>query len=174
MAKRGKCGIGRGYLGTGSSVSHSVSSPLYHSFKILKEGAGVSGSHYELTMVLLLCPQGNLACAYETKGVLLLTDINGSDLRFRIYMGSPGFGEELALFYVAEILCVLEDPHNENIVYSASSIWLGPGTISSKSSRLPGTQQERRATLRKYHCPLIREVKLRKAIPQTLPPCPGG
>lgn len=82
-------------------MSHYVSSPLYHRFQILKEGAGVSGSLYDLTMVLLLCPQGNLACAYETNRVLLLTDINGSDLRFRTYMGSPGFDEELALSYMA-------------------------------------------------------------------------
>lgn len=153
-------------------MSHSVSSPLYHRFQILKEGAGVSGSLYDLTMVLLLCPQGNLACAYETNRVLLLTDINGSDLRFRIYMGSPGF-DEVSLVLYGEILCVLEDPHHENIVYSVPSIWLGPGTISSRSSGLPGTQQGRRATLRNYHCPLIREVKLGKAIPQTLPPRPG-
>lgn len=68
-------------------MNHSVSSSLYHRFKILKEGAGVSGSHYDLTMVLLLCSQGNLACAYETDSVLLVTVINGNDLRFHIYMG---------------------------------------------------------------------------------------
>lgn len=68
-------------------MSHSVSSPLYHRFKILKEEAGVSGSHYGLTMELLLCSQGNLACAYETDGVLLLAVINGSDLRGHIYLG---------------------------------------------------------------------------------------
>uniref|UniRef100_A0A452DRR4 G protein-coupled receptor kinase n=1 Tax=Capra hircus TaxID=9925 RepID=A0A452DRR4_CAPHI len=49
---------------------------------------------------------------------LVLTIMNGGDLKFHIYnMGNPGFEEERALFYAAEILCGLEDLHHENIVY---------------------------------------------------------
>ncbi|XP_065779499.1 G protein-coupled receptor kinase 5 isoform X3 [Muntiacus reevesi] len=62
----------------------------------------------------------NLAYAYETKDALclVLTIMNGGDLKFHIYnMGNPGFEEERALFYAAEILCGLEDLHHENIVY---------------------------------------------------------
>ncbi|XP_066880654.1 G protein-coupled receptor kinase 5 isoform X3 [Kogia breviceps] len=62
----------------------------------------------------------NLAYAYETKDALclVLTIMNGGDLKFHIYnMGNPGFEEERALFYAAEILCGLEDLHRENIVY---------------------------------------------------------
>uniref|UniRef100_A0A8C4T659 G protein-coupled receptor kinase n=1 Tax=Erpetoichthys calabaricus TaxID=27687 RepID=A0A8C4T659_ERPCA len=62
----------------------------------------------------------NLAYAYETKDALclVLTIMNGGDLKFHIYnMGNPGFEEERALFYSAEILCGLEDLHRESIVY---------------------------------------------------------
>ncbi|XP_078500040.1 G protein-coupled receptor kinase 5 isoform X1 [Lissotriton helveticus] len=62
----------------------------------------------------------NLAYAYETKDALclVLTLMNGGDLKFHIYsMGNPGFEEERASFYAAEILCGLADLHKENIVY---------------------------------------------------------
>nr|XP_023494212.1 G protein-coupled receptor kinase 5 isoform X2 [Equus caballus] len=62
----------------------------------------------------------NLAYAYETKDALclVLTIMNGGDLKFHIYnMGNPGFDEERALFYAAEILCGLEDLHRENTIY---------------------------------------------------------
>ncbi|XP_057164331.1 G protein-coupled receptor kinase 5 isoform X4 [Ursus arctos] len=62
----------------------------------------------------------NLAYAYETKDALclVLTIMNGGDLKFHIYnMGNPGFEEERALFYAAEILCGLEDLHREHTVY---------------------------------------------------------
>ncbi|KAK2488493.1 hypothetical protein MC885_012587, partial [Smutsia gigantea] len=57
----------------------------------------------------------NLAYAYETKDALclVLTIMNGGDLKFHIYnMGNPGFEEERALFYAAEIL----DLKPENIL----------------------------------------------------------
>ncbi|XP_005999275.1 G protein-coupled receptor kinase 5 [Latimeria chalumnae] len=62
----------------------------------------------------------NLAYAYETKDALclVLTIMNGGDLKFHIYnMGNPGFEEDRALFYAAEILCGLADLHTESIVY---------------------------------------------------------
>ncbi|MGH0149362.1 UNVERIFIED_CONTAM: hypothetical protein FKN15_015158 [Acipenser sinensis] len=62
----------------------------------------------------------NLAYAYETKDALclVLTIMNGGDLKFHIYnMGNPGFDEERAIFYAAEICCGLEDLHRERIVY---------------------------------------------------------
>ncbi|XP_051883174.1 G protein-coupled receptor kinase 5-like isoform X1 [Pristis pectinata] len=62
----------------------------------------------------------NLAYAYETKDALclVLTLMNGGDLKFHIYnMGNPGFEEDRAVFYAAEICCGLGDLHKENIVY---------------------------------------------------------
>lgn len=62
----------------------------------------------------------SLAYAYETKDALclVLTLMNGGDLKFHIYhMGQAGFPEPRAVFYAAEICCGLEDLHRERIVY---------------------------------------------------------
>lgn len=62
----------------------------------------------------------NLAYAYETNDALclVLTIMNGGDLKFHIYnMGTPGLDEQRAVFYAAEICCGLEDLHRERIVY---------------------------------------------------------
>uniref|UniRef100_A0A674PC30 G protein-coupled receptor kinase n=1 Tax=Takifugu rubripes TaxID=31033 RepID=A0A674PC30_TAKRU len=62
----------------------------------------------------------SLAYAYETKDALclVLTLMNGGDLKFHIYhMGESGFDEKRAVFYSAEICCGLEDLHRERIVY---------------------------------------------------------
>uniref|UniRef100_A0A8D3E185 G protein-coupled receptor kinase n=1 Tax=Scophthalmus maximus TaxID=52904 RepID=A0A8D3E185_SCOMX len=62
----------------------------------------------------------SLAYAYETKDALclVLTLMNGGDLKFHIYhMGDAGFDETRAVFYSAEICCGLEDLHQERIVY---------------------------------------------------------
>lgn len=62
----------------------------------------------------------SLAYAFETKEALclVLTIMNGGDLKFHIHnMGNPGFEEERAIFYAAEITCGLEDLHLKGIVY---------------------------------------------------------
>ncbi|XP_074865650.1 G protein-coupled receptor kinase 6 isoform X2 [Carettochelys insculpta] len=62
----------------------------------------------------------SLAYAYETKDALclVLTLMNGGDLKFHIYhMGEAGFEEPRAVFYAAEICCGLEDLHRERIAY---------------------------------------------------------
>ncbi|KAL2094709.1 hypothetical protein ACEWY4_009428 [Coilia grayii] len=62
----------------------------------------------------------SLAYAYETKDALclVLTLMNGGDLKFHIYhMGEAGFTEGRAVFYAAELCCGLEDLHRERIVY---------------------------------------------------------
>uniref|UniRef100_A0A4W4H9M3 G protein-coupled receptor kinase n=1 Tax=Electrophorus electricus TaxID=8005 RepID=A0A4W4H9M3_ELEEL len=61
----------------------------------------------------------SLAYAYETKEVLclVLTLMNGGDLKFHIYnMGSPGFSKERVQFYAAQILCGLDHLHQNSIV----------------------------------------------------------
>lgn len=76
----------------------------------------------------------SLAYAYETKDALclVLTLMNGGDLKFHIYhMGQAGFPEARAVFYAAEICCGLEDLHRERIVYRCGALppcqglWLG-------------------------------------------------
>ncbi|XP_069488159.1 G protein-coupled receptor kinase 4 isoform X3 [Ambystoma mexicanum] len=62
----------------------------------------------------------SLAYTYETKDALclVLTIMNGGDLKFHIYsMGNPGFDERRAVFYAAEICCGLQDLQRERIVY---------------------------------------------------------
>ncbi|XP_073767218.1 G protein-coupled receptor kinase 5 isoform X4 [Danio rerio] len=62
----------------------------------------------------------SLAYAYETKDALclVLTIMNGGDLKFHIYnMGTPGFEKERVQLYAAEICCGLEDLHRESIIY---------------------------------------------------------
>lgn len=66
----------------------------------------------------------SLAYAYETKDALclVLTLMNGGDLKFHIYhMGEAGFDEKRAVFYAAEICCGLEDLHREWIVYRSAA-----------------------------------------------------
>ena len=66
-----------------------------------------------------------MAYAFETKDALclVLTLMNGGDLKFHIHnMGNPGFEEERAIFYAAEIACGLEHLHAENIVYRFVSV----------------------------------------------------
>lgn len=62
----------------------------------------------------------SLAYAFETREALclVLTLMNGGDLKFHIHnMGNPGFEEERAIFYAAEIAAGLEHLHQERIVY---------------------------------------------------------
>ncbi|KAM9729510.1 G protein-coupled receptor kinase 6 isoform 1-T4 [Menidia menidia] len=62
----------------------------------------------------------SLAYAYETKEALclVLTLMNGGDLKFHIYhMGEAGFPERRALFYCAQICCGLQELHRQRIVY---------------------------------------------------------
>ena len=64
--------------------------------------------------------QVSLAYAFESKEALclVLTIMNGGDLKFHIHnMGIPGFEEERAVFYAAEIALGLKHLHAENIVY---------------------------------------------------------
>lgn len=62
----------------------------------------------------------NLTFAFETKDSLciILTLMNGGDLKFHIYhMHRDGFEESKTLFYTAEIICGLRYLHEKRIVY---------------------------------------------------------
>uniref|UniRef100_A0AAZ3RVZ7 G protein-coupled receptor kinase n=1 Tax=Oncorhynchus tshawytscha TaxID=74940 RepID=A0AAZ3RVZ7_ONCTS len=62
----------------------------------------------------------SLAYAYETKQslCLVLTIMNGGDLRFHIYnMGTSGLEQDRVQFYAAEVCCGLHHLHQMNIVY---------------------------------------------------------
>lgn len=73
-------------------------------------------------LLLFYCTlQVSLAYAYETKDslCLVLTIMNGGDLKFHIYNmgGEPGFDLERARFYAAEVTEGLDHLHAQNIVY---------------------------------------------------------
>ncbi|XP_065921052.1 G protein-coupled receptor kinase 5-like [Dysidea avara] len=62
----------------------------------------------------------NLAYTYQTKDslCLVLTLLNGGDLRFHIHnLGDPGLDEERAVFYAAEIALGLQHLHAVRIIY---------------------------------------------------------
>ncbi|XDV54797.1 hypothetical protein PO909_023010 [Leuciscus waleckii] len=62
----------------------------------------------------------SLAYAYESKEALclVLSLLNGGDLRFHIYnMGTEGLNKDRVQFYAAEILCGLDHLHKKSIVY---------------------------------------------------------
>ncbi|KAG7297539.1 G protein-coupled receptor kinase 2 [Plutella xylostella] len=64
----------------------------------------------------------NLAYAYETKDALclVLTIMNGGDLKFHIYNmcgGDAGLGTERARFYAGQVACGLDHLHKMGIVY---------------------------------------------------------
>ncbi|XP_078525503.1 rhodopsin kinase GRK1-like [Lissotriton helveticus] len=63
-----------------------------------------------------------LAYAFQTKTdlCLVMTIMNGGDLRFHIYdvdVQNPGFSEERAAYYTAQIICGLEHLHQNRIIY---------------------------------------------------------
>lgn len=85
--------------------------------------------------------QVSLAYAYETKDALclVLTIMNGGDLKFHIYnMGNSGFDEQRAIFYAAEICCGLEDLHRERIVYRLGHMGVGEGTDGRVKNKKAG------------------------------------
>lgn len=61
----------------------------------------------------------NLAYAYEAKDslCLVLTLMNGGDLKFHIHHMLDELKEDRALFYAAEIACGLQHLHSNRIVY---------------------------------------------------------
>ncbi|VDO49673.1 unnamed protein product [Haemonchus placei] len=62
----------------------------------------------------------SLAYAYETKDALclVLTLMNGGDLKFHLYNLMPGgFDERRVQFYAAEITLGLQHLHKERILY---------------------------------------------------------
>lgn len=75
----------------------------------------------------------------------MLTLMNGGDLKFHIHnMGRPGFEEERAIFYAAEIALGLQHLHSESIVYRSVGQGVCPTPI---------------AVLTLGFCPFCRDLK---------------
>ena len=74
----------------------------------------------QLRNFLVFLSKVSLAYAYETKDALcmVLTLMNGGDLKFHVHnMGNPGFDENRAYFYAAEVASGLIALHSKRIVY---------------------------------------------------------
>ncbi|XP_076794453.1 G protein-coupled receptor kinase 4 isoform X10 [Arvicanthis niloticus] len=74
---------------------------------------------FGLSIINRFFKEVSLAYTYETKDALclVLTMMNGGDLKYHIYnLGNPGFEEPRAVFYAAELCCGLEDLQRERIV----------------------------------------------------------
>ena len=92
----------------------------------------------------------SLAYAYETKDALclVLTLMNGGDLKFHIYhMGEAGFDETRAIFYAAELSCGLEDLHRESIVYRSAH------THTHRNIHTRTSIKQRKVTYTAFHPP---------------------
>ena len=75
----------------------------------------------------------SLAYAYETKDALcmVLTLMNGGDLKFHVHnMGNPGFEEERAVFYAAEVMLGLIHLYSKRIVYRYMYVVWNIGSLS--------------------------------------------
>nr|XP_023405501.1 G protein-coupled receptor kinase 4 [Loxodonta africana] len=93
---------------------------LHLLLKFLLLGQSQTLSMGSLTLQFATSLIVSLSYTYETRDALclVLTIMNGGDLKFHIYnLGNPGFDEHRAVFYAAELCCGLDDLQRERIVY---------------------------------------------------------
>uniref|UniRef100_A0A672I6W2 G protein-coupled receptor kinase n=1 Tax=Salarias fasciatus TaxID=181472 RepID=A0A672I6W2_SALFA len=125
--------LGKGGFGEVCACQVRSSGKMYACKKLEKKrikkrgggGGGGGGEAMVLNEKLILEKLNSrfvvsLAYAYETRDALclVLTLMNGGDLKFHIYhMGEPGLDQDRAVFYSAQICCGLEDLHRERIAY---------------------------------------------------------
>ncbi|XP_063067716.1 G protein-coupled receptor kinase 5 [Engraulis encrasicolus] len=118
--------LGKGGFGEVCAVQSRASAKMYACKKLEKKRVKKRrGEHLALNEKQILEQINSrfvvsLAYAYETKEALclVLTLMNGGDLRFHIYnMGLPGLSSERAKFYAAEVCCGLEHLHHKSILY---------------------------------------------------------
>ena len=94
---------------------------------------------------------------------MVLTLMNGGDLKFHIHnMGNPGFEEERAVFYAAEVMLGLIHLHSKRIVYRY--------TILPKSDTLLFNQSLNSAVLQGSYgsCKTWKDMKFTNFIFQAL------
>ncbi|KAK7806162.1 hypothetical protein U0070_021108 [Myodes glareolus] len=90
---------------------------------------------FGLTILNRFFKEVSLAYTYETKDALclVLTIMNGGDLKYHIYnLGNPGFEEPRAVFYAAELCCGLEDLQRERIVYRPDTTNIALPSVTEK------------------------------------------
>ncbi|XP_044523036.1 rhodopsin kinase GRK1 [Gracilinanus agilis] len=120
--------LGKGGFGEVSGCQMKATGRMYACKKLnkkrLKKRKGYQGAMVEKRILAKVHSRFivSLAYAFETKTdlCLVMTIMNGGDLRYHIYNvneENPGFEEPRAVFYIAQIICGMEHLHQNRIVY---------------------------------------------------------
>ncbi|XP_029924711.1 rhodopsin kinase GRK1b [Myripristis murdjan] len=120
--------LGKGGFGEVHACQAKATGKMYANKKLdkkrLKKRKGYDGAIVEKRILAKVHSRFivSLAYAFQTKSelCLVMTIMNGGDLRFHIYNvdeKNPGFNETRACFYTAQIILGLEHLHQYRIVY---------------------------------------------------------
>ncbi|XP_029596959.1 rhodopsin kinase [Salmo trutta] len=120
--------LGKGGFGEVHATSMKATGKLYACKKLnkkrLKKRKGYEGAMVEKRILARVHSRFivSLAYAFQTKTelCLVMTIMNGGDLRYHIYNvdeNNPGFDEQRACFYTAQIIQGMEHLHQKRIIY---------------------------------------------------------
>ncbi|XP_029957397.1 rhodopsin kinase GRK1b [Salarias fasciatus] len=120
--------LGKGGFGEVFACQAKATGKMYANKKLdkkrLKKRKGYEGAIVEKRILAKVHSRFivTLAYAFQTKTdlCLVMTIMNGGDLRFHLYNvdeKNPGFSEVRACFYTAQIVCGLEHLHQHRIIY---------------------------------------------------------
>ncbi|XP_042355337.1 rhodopsin kinase GRK1b [Plectropomus leopardus] len=120
--------LGKGGFGEVFACQSKATGKMYANKKLdkkrLKKRKGYEGAIVEKRILAKVHSRFivSLAYAFQTKTdlCLVMTIMNGGDLRFHMYNvdeKNPGFNEPRACFYTAQVICGLEHLHQHRIVY---------------------------------------------------------
>ncbi|KAF7668271.1 hypothetical protein LDENG_00025510 [Lucifuga dentata] len=120
--------LGKGGFGEVSACQMKATGKLYACKKLnkkrLKKRKGYEGSMVEKRILARVHSRFivSLAYAFQTKTelCLVMTIMNGGDLRYHIYNvdeNNPGFEESQACYYAAQIIQGMEHLHQKRIIY---------------------------------------------------------
>ncbi|XP_071390991.1 rhodopsin kinase GRK1b isoform X2 [Centroberyx affinis] len=120
--------LGKGGFGEVHACQAKATGKMYANKKLdkkrLKKRKGYDGAIVEKRILAKVHSRFivTLAYAFQTKTdlCLVMTIMNGGDLRFHMYNvdeKNPGFNEKRSCFYTAQIICGLEHLHQHRIIY---------------------------------------------------------
>ncbi|XP_051903458.1 rhodopsin kinase GRK1b [Hippocampus zosterae] len=120
--------LGKGGFGEVYACQAKATGKMYANKKLdkkrLKKRKGYEGAIVEKRILAKVHSRFIVSLAYafqtQTDLCLVMTIMNGGDLRFHMYNvdeKNPGFNEKRASFYTAQIICGLEHLHQHRIIY---------------------------------------------------------